>query len=114
VSVEFVEPEELPLPSDQVRIRGLEVEVYPDGRRLLVELQLTPFRERPRVDFVVTDNEGHEVVETSVVEATDPVMRLTLHLPSDSAAGMYTLESRIVYPEQEEVDRSSRQFAVSN
>jgi hypothetical protein len=92
----------------------MQVEVYPDGRRLHVELRLTPFRERPRVDIIVTDQVGREIVETSIVEATDSVMKLTLHLPSDSAEGEYTLMSRVVYPELKEVDRSTTQFAISD
>jgi hypothetical protein len=112
MTVEFVEPEELPVPPEQVRIRDMAIKVYPDGRRLRVEFGLTPFRDHPRIELVVTDSEGDEIVEVSIVEATDPVMSLTLHMPAESVGGMYTLEGRVIYPEDEEVDRRSSQFSI--
>ncbi|HEX7973527.1 MAG TPA: hypothetical protein VF498_03890 [Anaerolineales bacterium] len=40
-------PPEDALPPDQVRFIDLHVELWPDGRRVRVHAEITPFQQRP-------------------------------------------------------------------
>jgi hypothetical protein len=47
----FADPSEVPLPPNEVRIRELNVEPWPDGNRLRVYLEVDPFQKRPNADL---------------------------------------------------------------
>ncbi|MFQ5921584.1 MAG: hypothetical protein ACE5M4_01970 [Anaerolineales bacterium] len=112
MDIEFRDPAEAPLPPDQVAFRSVEVEPYPDAQRLLVRLSVTPFQVRPSIDLEVLDEHGVRVAASSIVEATDATMSLTLHLQRPSPDLQYTLVARLLYEEQGEVDRSEAQFVL--
>ena len=112
MNIEFLDPAEAPLPPDQVSFRRVEVEPYQDAQRLLVRLSVTPFQERPTIDLEVLDEQGDRVAASSIVEATDVTMSLTLHLQRPSPKSHYTLIARLLYEEQGEVDRDEAQFVI--
>ena len=111
MDIEFTDPAEAPLPPDRVSFRRVEVEPYQDAQRLLVHLSVTPFQERPTIDLEVLDKQGEKVATSSIVEATDPTMSLTLHLRRPSPEMEFTLVARLIYEELGEVDRSEAQFS---
>ena len=43
------------LPPNQTRLLDLRAEPYPDGRRMRVALELTPFEQRPYIELTLTD-----------------------------------------------------------
>jgi len=110
MDIEFTDPAEAPLPPDRVSFRRVEVEPYQDAQRLLVHLSVTPFQERPTIDLEVLDKQGEKVATSSIVEATDPTMSLTLHLRRPSSEMKFTLVARLLYEELGEVDRGETQF----
>ena len=112
MDIEFLDPAEAPLPPDQVTFRSVEVEPYSDAQRLLVRLSVTPFQERPSIDLEVLDEQGVRVAASSIVEAADATMSLTLHLQRPSPDLHYTLVARLLYEEQGEVDRGEAQFVL--
>lgn len=95
----FQDPNEIPLPPEEVRILNLSAQPYPDGRRVHVELQLTPFLKRPSGEVIVTDAQGEEVAELSIIESINPRLELTVHLPNPEPGGRYTLSAEIFYAE---------------
>jgi hypothetical protein len=111
MDIEFRDPAEAPLPPDQVFFRNIEVEPYPDAQRLLVRLSVTPFQVRPTIDLEVMDKQGVRVAASSIVEATDATMSLTLHLRHPSPEMQCTLVARLLYEEQGEVDRVEAEFS---
>jgi hypothetical protein len=111
MDIEFRDPAEAPQPPDRVSFRGVEVEPYPDAQRLLVRLSVTPFQVRPTIDLEVFDKQGVKVAASSIVEATDAAMSLTLHLRRPAPELEYTLVARLLYEEQGEVDRGEVQFS---
>ncbi|MFQ5943176.1 MAG: hypothetical protein ACE5JF_06450 [Anaerolineales bacterium] len=113
MDIEFRDPAEAPLPPDQVSWRSVEVEPYPDAQRLLVRLSVTPFQAQPTIDLEILDEQGVKVATSSIVEATDATMSLTLHLQRPELDSRYTLVARLLYEEQGEVDRSETQFSLS-
>ena len=112
MDIEFRDPAEAPLPPDRVSFRRIEVEPYPDAQRVLVRLSVTPFQVRPTIDLEVLDEQGEKVAASSIVEATDANMSLTLHLQRPSPELQYTLVARLLYEEQGEVDRGEAPFML--
>ena len=92
----------------ETRLLDLRAEPDPDGKRLRVGLDLTPFQQRPYIELSLTDSTGDEVASASVVEPVGWNLELTLHIrKTGSTAGTYTLVAILSYPELGEVDRHS-------
>jgi hypothetical protein len=103
----FLNNPEIPrLPPDQTRLLELRAEPYPDGQRLRVVLDLTPFKERPYLELKLTDAGGAEAASASIVEPMAWKLELTLHIRNPtSRGGKYTLLASLSYPDLGEVDR---------
>jgi hypothetical protein len=86
------------LAPEQTRIQSLDVQPYPDGERLRVNLQMTPFQVRPHLEVTLTDASGAEVATASIIEPMSWKLELTMHLRGASA-GPFTLQARLFYPE---------------
>ena len=54
----FRDPSEIPLPPDEVRIRVLHADPYPDGQRVRIHLEVDPFQRRPNADVRITNAPG--------------------------------------------------------
>ncbi|MDD5468758.1 MAG: hypothetical protein PHS96_13230 [Anaerolineales bacterium] len=93
----FQDPSAIPLPPEEVRIRALRAEPRPDGKRVRVTLELTPFLKRPSGEISVSDPAGEEAASASIVESMNPKMEFTLHLRGEPAAGRYTLRAVVFY-----------------
>ena len=94
------------LPPEQTRLTGLRAEPYPDGQRLRVILDLTPFQQRPYLELTLTDPAGAQVASADIVEPMSWKLELTLHnRKANLADGKYTLVARLSYPELGEIDR---------
>jgi hypothetical protein len=113
MDIEFVDPADAPLPPDQVSFRSIEVEPYSDGERVSVTLSVAPFLVRPSIDIEVLDPEGSKVASSSIIEATETRLSLTLHLRHPAARDSFTLVARLVYPDIGQVDRQETQFSLS-
>lgn len=96
------------LPPAKTRLLDLRAEPDPDGKRMRVALDLTPFQQRPYIELSLTDSTGNEVATASIVEPVGWKLELTLHIRKAGAtAGTYTLTAILSYPELDEVDRHS-------
>ncbi len=93
----FTDPEDLPLPPDEVRIRELTAKVYPDGQRVRVYLELTPFQRAPDAELNILNAEAILMASVSVIETMDPKMEMTMHLPGAAPSGTYQLQVKIFY-----------------
>jgi hypothetical protein len=98
----FQDPSQVPLPPEEVRIRAFRAEPWPDGRRVLVRLELTPFQKRPSGKIIVLDDQGEEVANISIIETIDPKMEFTIHLRSPKPGCQYTASSTLFYTEIED------------
>ncbi len=83
---------------EETRITLLKAEPYPDGRRVRVNLEITPFRERPYIEILLSDAHGDEVASTTIVEPMTWKLELTLHLRG-ARPGPFTLEAKLFYPD---------------
>ncbi len=97
----FQDPDDIPLPPDEVRIREFRADPWPDGRRVRVYLEVTPFQRRPSGEINIVDDQGEEVTSVSIIETIDPKMEFTLHIPSPKRSVDYIASSIVFYAETE-------------
>jgi hypothetical protein len=100
VDIFFSDPTDIPLPPDEVRIRRFEVNPWPDGRRVRVYLELTPFQKRPNGEIRIINVAGDELASVSIIETMDPKMEFTLHLRGAELVGPCKLFASIFYLEE--------------
>lgn len=97
----FSDPTDVPLPPEEVRIRQFSAEPWPDGRRVRIHLEITPFQKRPSSEIEIYDAGGEEIATLSIVEAISPSMDLTMHLRVPEPRGMYKVMASLYYYEPE-------------
>jgi hypothetical protein len=97
--LEFFEPEDVPRPKEEVHFRSLSAHPYQDGRRVRLKVALTPFQERPNLDFEIVNDAGQPVGTLTVIESMDHAFELTLHIRGPVPAGPHTVRARLYYLE---------------
>jgi hypothetical protein len=128
MDINFTDLSEVPLPPGEVRIREFRVEPYPDGKRVRVYLELTPFQKRPSGELFIVDTLGNPVATANIIETIDSKMELTMHLRNPDPQGGFTARAIIFYtsslediteddqivaaPEREIVDEKEFQFEI--
>ena len=93
----FQDPTEVPVPPQEVRIRKLQVEPMPDGKRVRVYLELTPFQKQPNGEISILNNDGEEVTTVSFIETINPKMQFTMHLRNSETVGNYSVSALVFY-----------------
>lgn len=83
---------------EETRITHLTAEAWPDGRRLRINLQITPFQKRPYIEVTLEDADGEEVASTSIVEPLSWKIEFTMHIRGE-LRNPYTVHARLYYPE---------------
>jgi hypothetical protein len=106
----FQDPDEVPLPPDEVRIREVFAEPWPDRRRVRVYLEFDPFQRRPSAELLIFNGQGDEVAQTNIVEAFTRKIELNMHLRESNPAGKYILKTLLYYipkPEGEDIENET-------
>ena len=100
---------------EETRITSLTVEPYPDGQRVHVNIQVTPFQKRPFIDVKLNDAEGNEVAATSIVEPMGWKLEFTMHLRgADKAkANPFQMEARLFYPDGPQTEPVTFSFDIA-
>ncbi|GJQ35558.1 MAG: hypothetical protein JETCAE01_15680 [Anaerolineaceae bacterium] len=83
---------------EETRITSLTAEGWNDGRRLRVNLEITPFQKRPYIEVTLNDADGEEVASTSIVEPLSWKLEFTMHIRGE-LRNPYTLHARLYYPD---------------
>ncbi len=102
MNIFFQDPNDIPLPPEQVRIRSFRAEPRPDGRRIRIFLELTPFLKQPDGEVIVKDAQGDEVGSLSFIETMMPKMEFTLHLRGSKPEGRFIANAVIFYRKEAE------------
>ncbi len=107
MDINFYESADVPQPRDKVKIERFEAKPYPDGWRVRIILEVTPFQERPSLEIRVrTDGKDGEtgeasarrVAELSVIETMTRHMEFTVHIRGvTSPVGPYIAEADLYY-----------------
>jgi hypothetical protein len=97
MEIHFHDPNELPLPPAETRISALEIVPWPDGRRVGVDVHITPFQERPNLHVIITDDQGREVASVGAMQIRETRMSFTLHLRQPETRGQYQVTAQLAY-----------------
>jgi hypothetical protein len=104
MDLNWVDASEAPVPPEEVRIQRLEVTPHGDGRRIKVEIELTPFVQRPSLDVVLIDGQGVEVASTSIIEAVNPRMSFIMHRRTIDLHDPHEMRVVVHYPDGPQAD----------
>ncbi len=107
----FDDPLEQPRPREEVRIRQIGLYLYPDLRRMMFGVELTPFVERPSIEVIITNGEGTPAGSLHVIETLTPNFSLTMHLRDSETINPYTLTAVLYYswPDREKIEIERRE-----
>jgi hypothetical protein len=111
MDINFHDPNDIPLPPKEVRVRQLRVEPLPDQKRVRVFIELTPFQQKPNCEIKIINRSGLEAASLSIIEAIDRKMEFTIHLKKENAPGEYTALLDVYYFEEETPEESSGEQA---
>jgi len=84
---------------EETEIKSLTAEPYQDGRRVRVNIEMSPFEKRPNLEAILTDSSGQILSTASFVEPMAWKLEFTLHIRSQPVDGELTLETRLFYPD---------------
>ena len=97
-NIDFFHSKDVPQPNDKIKIEALTAAPYPDGWRVKITLDLTPFQERPNLEIRVRSQAGRVVSEMSVIETMIRHLEFTVHIRGvESPAGEYVAEAALYY-----------------
>lgn len=108
----FDSMEAAPLPPEEVRIKSVKAEPYPDGQRVRIAVEMTPFQIRPWLELILIDSQGDEIATADIIEPLNYRIELTMHIRKAEPAGRYLLAVRLYYPGQAENDRKEESFEI--
>lgn len=92
----FADEDEVPLPPREVRITAAEAQPSPDGRRIALDLTLTPFLEYPNLEIVLFRPDGAEERSMSIIGTMDRRLNLTLHV-RQPVPGPYRIQIDLIH-----------------
>ena len=99
-------------PPDRVQIRSIEIDPYPDRRRMKTHLVLEPFQEPPDIEIMIFDSAGEEVASSRIIQPTQNVLELTLHLRHEPVDRRHTMRVLIRNDESEIVSQEEKSFLI--
>lgn len=100
MNIDFLtDPELVPRPREEIRIEAFGLSPYPDGKRVRLELELTPFApsDRPNLEITASSTDGKAVASLSVIETVSRRLSLTMHLREPKPEGRYDFEADLYY-----------------
>ena len=99
------------MPPEETRITSLKAQPYPDGYRLRVNIEMTPFQTRPHLEVLLKDANDDEVASSSIVEPMGWKIEFTMHIRGE-LKNPYTLEAKLFYPDGPTAEPQTVQFRV--
>lgn len=101
-------------PRADVRFLGLRVEPWPDGRRVKILIDLTPFQELPNLEITILDAHSNEAAHTAIIENADEKLVFTMHLRGGQPESEeFLLHATLGYPDLPDVDRAEIRFSLA-
>lgn len=98
----FDDPEATPHAREDVRFKRLKLLVRPpDGRRIGVNFEITPFIERPSIEVTAVNARSEPAGTLTVVQTMQANFGLTLHLRDREPTAVYRLTATLYYASPE-------------
>ena len=96
---------------EETHITSLSAEPYPDGYRVRVNVQVTPFQKRPHIEVTLKDSTSDEIGSTTIVEPMSWKLEFTMHIRGE-LNNPYTLEAKLYYPDGPSAEPQTFSFDV--
>lgn len=96
---------------EETRITSLTAKPYPDGYRLRVNIEMTPFQKRPHLEVVLNDADNQEIASSSIIEPLGWKIEFTMHIRGE-LNNPYTLQARLFYPDGPTAETQTFMFDV--
>jgi hypothetical protein len=96
---------------EETRITALTAEPYPDGYRLRVNIEMTPFQQRPHLEVALSDADQNDIASSSIIEPLGWKIEFTMHIRGE-LNNPYTLEARLFYPDGPAAETQTFTFDV--
>jgi hypothetical protein len=93
----FADEAEVPLPPREVRVTTASAQPAPDGRRVALNITLTPFLEYPNLEVTLYRPDGEEERSLSIVGAPDRQLALTLHVKQPVPQAEYRIQIDLIH-----------------
>ena len=106
----FQDPNEIPLPPEDVRIRKFTAVLWPDGRRVRVYLEVDPFQNRPCAQIEIINQKKKIIAEVNIIETITRKMELNMHLRESEPGVTYKVQANLYYqqfPSAEDAGKDS-------
>lgn len=81
---------------EETKITMLTAKPRPDGRRVLVNIAITPFQKRPSLQVTLQNANGEEVASTSILDTMGFKLQFTMHIQGE-IQNPYTLIAKLYY-----------------
>ena len=94
-----------PVLREDVRLRDLRWELSPEKRRIALELELTPFIERPSIEIYIANGRGEKAGSLTIIETLDYQLSVVVHLRDKEPTDPYTIHAAVYYTSLEQGKR---------
>ncbi len=108
----FFETSEVPLPPQEVRIESVQISPLADGRRVRLNLEVSPFQQPPNLEVSIRNAREEELASADIIEANERKMMLTLHLRGAEVTKLCTAKVVLRYEELGEIDQTTKEFRI--
>jgi hypothetical protein len=114
MEITFHDANEAPQAPSDTRIIVLSAEPWPDGHRVSVQVQLTPYQQRPNLHISICDAQGQEKASVGAVHIRQTQIAFTIHLRHLDTAGQYRVVAYVAYadPDLGIVDQAETTFEI--
>jgi hypothetical protein len=97
---------------EETRITSLSATPYPDGYRLHVNIEMTPFQKRPYLEVILSNGDGDDIQTTSIVEPMSWKIEFTMHIRGE-LKNPYTLGAKLFYPDGPSAEPQTFSFDIT-
>ncbi|MCC6906268.1 MAG: hypothetical protein IT326_10525 [Anaerolineae bacterium] len=114
MDINFItDPSLAPQPREHMRVVRVIPNLYPDGQRVWLEIEITPFMpgDRPNLSIDVNRLNGPTVASMSVIETQLTQMSFTIHL-REPLPGEYIATVTLYYEPEQVIHTLSHLFEV--
>ena len=98
----FSDPDEIPLPPDEIRFRNIQVYPINGSNKIKIYIEIDPFRKKPNIDLVVFNNRREIATSVNIIESIQRKMEIIAHLKRNTADIEFNLEATLYYSEIED------------
>jgi hypothetical protein len=117
MDINFIaDPNLIPKPRHEIRIEAIRAEPLDGGKRIRIELHITPFApaDRPNIDIQVYTPERDSAGSIAVIETMHNQISVIFHVRDDAPlVGACHIRANLYYGEELETVQSSAEISVN-